>query len=70
MISRADVQKDLGDGTLSMRAIAEKHGCSLRTVYRIASEPEQRTAYTAADDDKKTLSAMISALDGYYKTEV
>ena len=70
MTDREQIKKDLRAGMLPVSEIARRAGCSVRTVYRIAAERERPAPAPAADDDRKTLSAMIQALDGYYKTEV
>lgn len=70
MIDREQIKKDLRAGLLPVREIARRAGCSVRTVYRIAAERERPVQARPEDGSGKTLSALIQALDGYYKTEV
>lgn len=70
MIDREQIKKDLRAGLLPVREIARRAGCSVRTVYRIAAERERPAPAPETDEGRKTLYAMIQALDGYYNTEV
>lgn len=70
MTDREQVRRDLRAGLLPVSEIARRAGCSVRTVYRIAAERERPAPARPEDGSRKTLSAMIQALDGYYNTEV
>ena len=65
MTNRDQVRRDLRAGLLPVSEIASRAGCSVRTVYRIAAEPEQAASGLEQSNPKNTLSAIIAEFEEY-----